>query len=179
MSHRTTRIEKLENANHAPRYKGASAPDFTGQEVLLSIKQAAALAKRSTRTISQWAANGLLTRRVDKSGGRVYLRTELEAIIHELPHSGRPKILFSEAENKEGYMTIGEAAKIWADRVSYATFYNWIKQGLLVVIFRPGSKIRLTKRLFVLRVLRAQDKITEAEDQELTQLEIKELKKQK
>lgn len=146
---------------------------------MLKPSEAAKLVKRTTRTISQWAANGLITKYKDGNGGPVYLQTELEAIANELPHCGRPKVMLSEAENEDGYMTIGEAHKTWQERASYVTFYNWVKNGLLATISRPGAKVLLTKRLYVLRALKAQGKLIEAEIDELTTLEVRELRKAK
>lgn len=181
MSVRTCRIEENETAAQQPRQNPAykTAPQFTGQEVLVRIKEAARIAGKSERTIMQWASNGMLTRRTEKSGARVFIRTEIEAIINQMPHSGRKKVLLSEEENNAGYMTMAEVVAAYADRASHATWYNWVRNGLLVTINRPNSSILLTKKVYVFRALQAQNKLKPEEEEELTSLEVKLMREQR
>lgn len=124
---------------------------------------------RTARTVSQWIQKGLLTKRVDPQGRTQVLRREVEDLQNNLPMVGRPAVDLSKHSNKEGWLTLCECAKQHSNRASYGSWYGWAKSGVL----KTKGKPRLTKRKWILMALRATDRITEEERNELDKLEAK------
>lgn len=129
---------------------------------------AAKLLGRKPETILRWVRNRLLTKRVDSSGRIQVLEAEVVAIANKLPQAGRRAADLSALPSKEGWLTLCEVAQTYSDRGSYATWYNWAKNGQLKT---EGTGPKLTKRLWILRALLAANKLTEDEIEELEQLE--------
>lgn len=142
-------------------------PIVADHDARMTISEAAAYLDRTVRTITVWLLEGKLTQRRGTDGKRQVLRQEVVDLAANLPKQGRKAADLTHLPKDEGWMTLRECGQKYSHYVTYATWYNWARTGILRTEGRP----RITNRMWIMQALRTHGFLTPVELDELQRLE--------